>query len=269
MPLTHADTENSAPPPAGLHRGRRCIIHIGMHKTGSSSIQRSLRRMDDARFLYPRLGGRYNHSLPIYCLFASEPERHHLLRASRPEEITQYKASVAEDLARSIAALEGRTLLISGEDISTLPEADLPSLKSHFERYFDVTIVGYVRPHAAFMASVFQQGVKNGREKFAPPRLYRNYRSLFGKFDQTFERDNVWLYKFDANDFPDRCVVQHFCTQIGFRFAKDKIVRVNDSISVDAVAALYSYVKYREVLGASKLKATEGARLAALLKGDK
>ena len=52
---------------------KRCIIHIGMHKTGSTSIQRSLQGYRDDRFQYARLGKTANHSLAMYSLFAADP----------------------------------------------------------------------------------------------------------------------------------------------------------------------------------------------------
>src|SRR4051794_36624156 len=127
----------------------RCIIHIGMHKTGSTSIQRSLDGFEDDRFLYARLGGYGNHSLPIYSLFASNSERHHLHRTAgrSSEAVRAHNNSVRKDLDRSVAEACGRTLLISGEDIGAVPKPDLPKLRNYFQKRFDhLTIVGYVRP---------------------------------------------------------------------------------------------------------------------------
>ncbi len=56
----------------------KCIIHIGMHKTGSTSIQKSLDGFHDQEFFYAHLGNTPNHSLAIFSLFSSHPERHHL-----------------------------------------------------------------------------------------------------------------------------------------------------------------------------------------------
>ena len=50
-------------------RKKEIIIHIGMHKTGSSSIQQTLHKyMNDKRFTYVDLG-HANHSRQISSLF--------------------------------------------------------------------------------------------------------------------------------------------------------------------------------------------------------
>ncbi len=58
---------------------KTCIIHIGIHKTGSTSIQESLQGFYNDIFYYANLGPS-NHSEPIYCLFSENPKRHHLAK---------------------------------------------------------------------------------------------------------------------------------------------------------------------------------------------
>ena len=140
-----------------------CIVHIGMHKTGSSSIQHSLRNFKDAQFVYAALGEDANHSLAIFTAFGTQPERHPLHRkADRgPIALRDYAERVRGVLERSISVAQGRTLIISGEDISVLGEDELQRMRDFLEARFDsVTVVGYIRPPAGFMASSFQQLVK-------------------------------------------------------------------------------------------------------------
>jgi hypothetical protein len=262
----------SAPKPVPLPRhAKRCIIHIGMHKTGSSSIQRSLNGFEDDRFVYAELGERRNHSLSIYSLFASHPERHEAHRNTAAEDIRLYNERVRQDLTRAISATGDRTLVISGESISVLPEEDLPPLRDYFDRHFsELSIIGYVRPPAAFMASSFQQRVKNGR---ATPleggKLYRNYQELFEKFDRVFGRERVQLHKFDPTNFPGGCVVRDFCARIGLQLPSDKILRMNESFSRDAIGAMYTYVKFGAGYGGTNLRGKEAAQIAKVLSGPK
>jgi hypothetical protein len=250
---------------------KRCIIHIGMHKTGSSSIQRSLNRFEDDHFVYAELGDRRNHSAAIYSLFSSHPERHEAHRNASAEDIRLYNEGVRRDLARAISATGDRTLIISGESISTLPDDDLPSLRDYFEQnFFELLIIGYVRAPAAFMASSFQQRVKNGRAvPLLDTKLYRSYQPLFGKFDRVFGRDRVQLQKFDPASFPGGCVVQDFCARIGLQLPNDRIVRMNESLSRNAVVALYTYVKLGERFGARTLRGPEAAQIGEVLTGPK
>jgi hypothetical protein len=81
---------------------RRVIVHIGMHKTGSSSIQHTLyQRLADASFEYADLGCA-NHSEQIHSLFSSSPERYHLhrKRGRSKEEIERFNADIRQRRVR-------------------------------------------------------------------------------------------------------------------------------------------------------------------------
>jgi hypothetical protein len=236
-----------------------------MHKTGSTSIQESLRGFENDRFVYADLGGSVNHSLPIYSAFAADPTRHHLHRtAGRADDTVQtYIDKALKDLDRSIARAGRRTLLISGEDIGLMAAADLVKLREHFkQRFDDLRLVAYVRPPAGFIASSFQQRVRNSAADWRKrERLYRNYQANFGKFDDLFGRENVQLWKFDPEAFPESCVVRDFCARLGIALAKDKIVRRNDSLSLEAVRLLYTYSKFEVLDGAPPLRGGESLKL--------
>ncbi|OGA47271.1 MAG: hypothetical protein A3G24_09155 [Betaproteobacteria bacterium RIFCSPLOWO2_12_FULL_62_13] len=248
---------------------KRCIIHIGMHKTGSTSIQESLRGFSDARFLYPELRSAANHSLAIYSLFATRGDRHHLHRASGRDAaaVRAYNRVIESDLEEAIRAAQGRTLLISGEDISVLPKVDLLKLREYFQPHFDeLVIVGYVRPPAGFLASGFQQRVKGGSvARFNVEQVYHNYKNRFVKFDDVFGRENVHLWKFDPKTFPGGCVVQDFCSRLDISFPAKRIVRLNESLSRQAVALLYAYRKLAPEHGFRAMKGAETHRLGAVL----
>src|SRR5688572_20633533 len=154
----------------------RCIVHIGMHKTGSTSIQHSLDGFDDSRFLYACMGDNPNHSLPMLSLFVSQPELHRLFRRKGADTaaVSKYIERTRKDLERAVAAAKGRTLVISGEAISHFPQDALTRLRDDFQKRFeDVMIVGYVRSPAARISSSFQEEVKAGAiDKFDVERHY-------------------------------------------------------------------------------------------------
>lgn len=246
-----------------------CIIHIGMHKTGSTSIQESLRGFSDQKFLYPVLGNAANHSLAIYSLFGTHGSRHHLHRASGRDAaaVRAYNRAIEADLEKAIEEARGRTLLISGEDISVLPRHDLEKLRDYFRVRMDaIEIVGYVRSPAGFMASGFQQRVKGGLGEWAgPEQIYRGYRESFGKFDEVFGRENVHLWKFDPKTFPGGCAVRDFCSRLGIDLPAQRILRLNESLSRQAVALLYIYRKFGRKFGATTLRGTESQNLGKVL----
>jgi hypothetical protein len=269
--IPSGDRTKPAAPPARF--GRRCIIHIGMHKTGSTSIQESLCGFEDGRTVYADLAAHGNHSLPIYSLFSDQPERHHLHQnAGRNQEaIRLYNESVGKRLDSSASALGRRTLLISGEDIAVLNRADLVKMRKYLEARFDeVEIVAYVRAPAGYITSSFQQKIKGGRvNSFDLADMYRSYRASFEKFDAIFGREHVHLWKFDPSKFPNGDVVQDFCARLDISFLNRKAVRLNESLSRQAVAALYTYNRFADQNGANRLKGRDLVTLGKLLDGDK
>jgi len=243
----------------------RCIVHIGMHRTGSTSIQESLRGLNDRRFLYAELGDNPNHSLAMYSLFSAEPELHHIHRSNgaNASTISKYIAEMRDDLAQAVIAAEGRTLIISGEDISALRRDALIRLRDDFEeRFDDVIIVGYVRSPMALMTSSFQHRVSLGLvDRFDPGRQYRSYQGTFGIFDEVFGRDRVNLWKFDVESFPERCAVRDLCARLGIELPEERIVRLNESLPRHVVSLLYTYFK----VGANGTPFITGAERKKLL----
>ena len=51
----------------------RCILHAGMHKTGSTSIQLTFNELDDDSFYYARILNAPNHSRHIQTAFSDNP----------------------------------------------------------------------------------------------------------------------------------------------------------------------------------------------------
>lgn len=251
---------------------KRCIVHIGMHKTGSTSIQSRLSSIENSQFVYARIGTEANHSVALYSAFVAAPERHHVHRAHGRDNdaVRAYAEQALIDLDRSIAAARDRTLLISGEDIGAFAKPDLVKLHDYIRARCDaVTVVGYVRPPAGLMGSVFQERVKNGSiTAFEPKRLYRNYRSSFAKFDEVFGRTNVQLWKFESDSFAGGCVVEDFCTRIGIPLPDGSTIRLNESLSRQAVGALYTYSKFGGEVGAKPMTGGEGMRLGLAIGGS-
>lgn len=245
---------------------KHCIIHVGMHKTGSTSIQNSLHGYSDEYFLYANLGNQANHSLDIFSISSVDPHKHHLHKAQRRSEndIKEYNRKVKVNLNKAIALANERTLVISGEDISALLESELRTMATYFEHHFDkISIVAYVRPPVGYITSAFQQGVKmGGPANFEISRMYRNYKRTFQKFDEVFGRDNVYLWKFDTKKFLDNCVVKDFCMRIGIELPPDQIRRLNESFSREAVSLIYIYRKFSHKFDFKPMPAREAIQLA-------
>jgi hypothetical protein len=223
-----------------------------MRKTGSTSIQRSLVGLDTAQQVYADLGPA-NHAGRLQALLscpeASAPLggaiarwwRAGFARVGKPELDV---AAVRSRFTGSIAKALDRTLIFSGEGVSQrFSEAAIRDLKALLEPHFDqITIAAYVRSPASYATSNFQQVVKSHAGMFAVTAPA--YRRLFEKFDTVFGRDRVQLWKFDPQQFPNRCVVQDFARRIGADIPANRIVRENESITREAVSLCYIFNKF-------------------------
>jgi hypothetical protein len=252
-----------------------CVIHFGMHKTGSSSIQHSLARARDLGpdHYFVSLGSRKgNLSRALMTAFGDEPwltdlnlkwgrGKEELLR-ERPE----IRACLAEELG---AAAEGRTAILSAEVLSTFSEPEVARLAGALERAAgSVSAVGYVRAPAERMASGFQQQLKAGYDRFDPAVSYPpdpGYRRLKA-FDNVLGRERVSLWKFDPGRFPDGDVVRDFCDRLGIAIAADDLVRVNEGLSRPAMSILFAYRLYGPGYGVGSQAVRENHALIEALR---
>ncbi|AKF25720.1 hypothetical protein YH65_10230 [Sulfurovum lithotrophicum] len=213
---------------------RKCIIHIGMHKTGSSSIQQSLfHNLKDDTFSYLDMGIP-NHSISMSMLFRNSSRKN-------PETV-----NLKNKLIKSIKNSHS-IMIISAEAISMFSKEDLKYLRDFLLDYFkEIQIVGYIRSPKSYMESFFQQRVKGGLVSFDLEKyIYPNYRKRFEKFDDVFGHQNVQFWKFDPKHFYKGNVVLDFCRKIGIDFQEDQTIRINESLSREEVAILYTYGKQK------------------------
>ena len=219
---------------------KRCIIHIGTHKTGTSSIQASLNNFESEAFRYANIVRIPNHGYAILRAFSDSPRHQHPVHA-QPTLPALVRTQLEEQLKRT----EARTLIISGEGIVKLTVEELEGLKSFINQYVpDITIACYVRSPKGFTESALQELIKAGTSDINLDYCYPHYRNKIEKFDLVFGKENVCCWKFSPKTFKDRCVVSDFCEQFGIDLKPDSIIRVNEGLSKDALTLLYSYHKH-------------------------
>ena len=246
--------------------GRSCIIHIGMHKTGTSSIQVSLYNFSDDKYFYADLG-MPNHSIPICMLFKTDPKRFKDLKDRSLQEINNIKKEAYERLVNSIKRSKSKTLIISGEGIRGLSKDELINFRSFLEErgFDDIKVFAYVRSPAGYMSSAFQEILKHEPLHFSQIRkCYPFYRAGFEKFYEVFGEGNVILRKFDPNRFPKGCVVRDFCNIFGIKLPEDRIKRINESFPEEVVKLIYILRNYKKNV---KIKRNEIQRLGNYLSG--
>jgi hypothetical protein len=112
------------------------IVHVGVHKTGTSSIQRVMRRYRDQLleqgFLYPSFSP--NH-YDIHTAFCSDPLRYHMVRGrglKTLEEVDELRARVLGSIVQELSESGAPRLLLCSEDIHILNAEELDRLRIFF-----------------------------------------------------------------------------------------------------------------------------------------
>ncbi len=148
---------------------KQFIIHMGFHKTATTSIQTTCainkEKLEELGFYYPlfNLDHRVitNHSIPFYSLFTSEPDKYHInVRwGVDPSEANKKYEEQLEHILKQ----EYEKILISGEDISKLLQTELEKMRTKIQSYgYDIRVIVVVRPPLSSINSSMQEMVKNG-----------------------------------------------------------------------------------------------------------
>lgn len=140
---------------------KRLILHVGMNKTGSSSIQKFLR--DNAGILeekgihYPK--PLHPHNRSIFSLVKAECKK------PIQQKIRNYaaKSEAWYEMWLEDFSSNKNTTLVSSEQLLFFPREDIICLKKILAQHFDqVVVIGYVRDYDAFISSSIQERIKNG-----------------------------------------------------------------------------------------------------------
>jgi hypothetical protein len=168
---------------------KRIILHAGLHKTGTTAIQDTLAAGNDELM---RQGWKYpiftdtgnakivNHSSVLYTLFCDDPSSY----------LPNLIAGVDGETARQLfsdqlqAELESDfNLILSGEDVSALPEHALRKLSDYFaEHKLEVIVV--VREAYSYLCSHLQHRIHRGMHgiQLGMPSLRRHCARLHRVF---------------------------------------------------------------------------------------
>jgi hypothetical protein len=245
--------------PPGPQNGdnMQCVVHIGLHKTGTSSIQdwclANRDRLLDfgvnyLHFARPDFPAYANHSIPLYSLYARDPfgyKENFKLGLNTPAEIRKHNARATEIFEREMAANESRVFVISGEALSSLHPEGVRAFRDDLARHFDdIGILAWVRPPVSLMRSVMSQLVVDSGmtlEKFAgiarrSPRNILQYRKL-KNFLEAFGDKAVTVRRYDESGPARRNVVAAFLDFVGATGALEagEAKKTNASLSAKAV----------------------------------
>lgn len=219
---------------------KEIIVHIGMHKTGSTAIQKSLDQFENEDISFISIDNP-NASRAIVTAFSRRYlEYEHWKKAfMTTEEIEQLRSRYRADLQSKLQQISTPRAIISGEDISSFDPQSARKLLDYLANYADtVRIISYVRDPLSLAVSAFQEQVKNGQGEL-PKKFGMNYQRRIQKFVNLVGHENMIVREYAPKKFTNGCVVEDFCELAGIDASTVAVQRANESLTADAVKAIY------------------------------
>jgi hypothetical protein len=235
------------------------VLHAGLHKTGTSSIQQTLHAthnrlvLRNQGVLYPASWPQ-NHSIPLYSAFCERPEAYHIniRRGYSGEQIEQVNKEYLAHLAEEVSRSSPDRMLLCGEDVSVLSLEGLSELQAYLLTIAPaLRVINYVRHPVEWAVSGIQEDIKHGVSYGAAleskQSVLRNlFRERVGRLLSVFGPRAVTVYRFEDAVRHGAGLVGHFLAAAEVaELEKIRAVRANESMSQTA-GDLLSHINRRE-----------------------
>jgi hypothetical protein len=229
----------------------KLVLHIGMPKTGTSTLQEALssrhRLLHEAGILYPVAPGKTTDHNALSCLLLP-PER--VQREFRspgrwsPESLLALGNEFWSDVQRQISGSPATTTVLSSEYLYQYRDEDVQALGALLRRLFDeIEVVAYVRHPAEYYLSMQQQKVKASYAIRAPGDFRARYAICLGRYVQEFD-GRVSVRAFEREALVGGSIVQDFASHFLPEFvaapSQLEIGEVNTSMSGEAMCIVQS-----------------------------
>lgn len=222
---------------------RTLIMHGGMHKTGTSAIQKFLHEeLDHPKFEYLTVG-KVNSSLIVLECFHRRLAQlpHYPAEKFTNNDLVRLGENARKRFIRRMRETTKENVVLSAESFALLDRdecADFLDVVS--ESFSTVKLVLYVRPVRERIESAFQQKLKR-RLVELDRRIKPNFKQRISEYDQIFGRENVTVRCFDRSAFAGGNVVNDFLETLGLPIHAKNASRANVGLSLPAVQLLYVY----------------------------
>ncbi|HET8961650.1 hypothetical protein [Nocardioides sp.] len=272
------------PTPAASGSPVDLVLHIGMGKTGTTSVQRFMHRnralLAEAGLLYPRSPVRSRHLR--LSLYAQSDDKLPTMPSWRRLGLTspeKFRRSFPRRLAREIGESGLSRVLLSDEALFGAPDAGLQRIRGLTDRIAaSLRLVVYLRRQDDHLVSRYQQVVKTGEtRRLAGPtpaagtadtgwadRQGANtydYHARLRTWQLLLDPDELVVRRFEPGSFVDGSLYQDFLDAAGVDVCADDLEPVeiaNESLDAESV----------EFLRILNLLRREHEELAALVPGN-
>lgn len=150
---------------------KRLVLHVGMEKTGTSTIQDSLgeqsQKLKGHGIVVPNWRP-FNHSYDFTTLFMDDPKRSFLYKQSSPISDKGWSNLLGKNKKRWVrlfSAFKSGTCIVSAENLSVLSKREIERVLEFVNPHFDQVIaIAYVRNPQDSIRSRWEQRVKQIQE---------------------------------------------------------------------------------------------------------
>jgi len=232
---------------------KNIIVHVGMYKTGSTSIQEAfgshscndIEYLDIPAFTEDLREFKNNHSLTLLSAFSSafQEIREFTDLGYSNDQISALRVWARDTLTEKLSNCKSNTALISAESVLDIDAGGLIEFRNLLlEHAKTILIYAYIRPPIEFIESATSQQIKTGYALTEPHPI--RYKKYFDKIENIFGEENVKYRTYKKDMLINGNVVHDFADWIG---CKNKILEkrlanlsFNESPSTEALKCLYN-----------------------------
>lgn len=228
-----------------LGQNRRAVLHIGVEKTGSSTLQYFLAsnrsKLQQNGFMYPKFCGEFCHKK--LAVHAENDERIDDLRAeeglSSAEDVKRFRLNLKAEATTELAGSQFETAIFSSEHCSSrvIEHSEIVRLKEFMLSLFDeCKIVVYLRRQDRLQVSHYSTHLKGGGAGYDVLRpvgrvpVFLDYEKLLDAWAGVFGRENVMPRIYSRSELSRGSVVDDFVDLLGLGNGYTQVEDVNESL---------------------------------------
>ncbi|WP_174614879.1 hypothetical protein [Virgibacillus ihumii] len=245
---------------------KEVILHVGLSKTGTSSIQSTLYNEGNNKLLlkegilYPRCWEQSNHGNILLSPFSTNPETvgpNKFPKILSKEEIEEKDKLNLNKFETALSKCTANKLIISGEVISSISRENIGKLKKYLMdigfNKVKFKIMIYTRNPVTWAVSTIQQQFKYGDQYDTVLKIRKNrdlptlFQDKIGKFIDIFGKDSVYVYPFEEARTHEMGMVGHLLEELNIDkkvINNIKQIRTNESMSM-FTGEFLTYINYR------------------------
>lgn len=197
----------------GVDKVKRLLLHLGMAKTGTTSLQETLgrnrKKLKSLGVIYPSVKP-YNHSFKFQVLFKDSPQDSFHYKQLAPDSDEQWQKEL--DLLRrqwvdTFTSFDEGVCVISAENLPGMKEKEIERLLNFVQPHFDrISAIVYVREPRESLRSHWEQDVKESLGELSGEALLQRAKSrlsygFLDRWSAVLGRDKMTVRPFDADKF--------------------------------------------------------------------